>query len=678
MLLLGALVSDSGLSAAPASPADFPPAWDSFREGERHVQSGDLTAALGSFSAARKAMARAVPLDPALRDALATDLYNLAVSLTSASRLDEALRCFEELYLLRLAGGRLRDDAFETTVRDGAEKIAAYAVTIGKPRGAATVYAVMLRIDPHNAKLRLALAGALLAAGDLTGASREAAAVRKADRRSAEAPAVQARVDLAAAGGLISKGDHREGRIRIEWGLQGFEEAMRLQADSPDRIRELVGAATLLARAYREEGDIEGAAIAAEKGLAAVEEGLRISAATGDLLLARARLLDAAGRIDDVPDAATRAAKELDLAGDGARAAEARSLAVSSLGEAAATALGTAQFDLAAQKVSRMRQVDPSAVRRSDASARMIEDQRARHDKVLRDGKASLDTSPGKGDALLALGDLHFRYGRYDEALAYYERLSRTKQDRPAEDLIRDRLFRARRTSMALLSFELSASGTTLRLELPAEALLPSLRDPAATAWTRTVAALGAPAAPPPAIVVRPNERAFRLTDGVSLDAAPFASASQDTVAVFEAPKRDAEAWTAVLTKAYGLWSCQVQSRRRAPRWFCQGAALWAALPAGAGSRRVPVRPVDGGGWVPVDLLEEAIALSRGDGERGAALRDEALALVGVLAASKGDEAPGKLIRSLGEGPGAPLDETLRKVFGISTAGLEKAVLRRP
>jgi hypothetical protein len=672
---LSAGIGSAGPAAGRAGGAEPAPAtaWDGFRRGEREAAAGNLEEALAAFSAARRALAASEPFDRPLGDALAVGLYNLAAGLNDQGRTELALRAFEEIYGLRAAAGRLRDAAFERTVREGAERVAAYAVQTGKASSAASTYGALVEAHPADLDLLVKRAEALLAAGRVEEAERAAAAARRAHAGRPEPRLLEGRVEMAAAESFGARGDHREARLRLEWSARSFEEAASMEPESAPRIQAWAAALDRLAGELRAGGDVEGASATAERALAALETAGRLAPDGGGIPDLRGSILRSEGRLLEAADAFGLAAERFAGGGDVARAQAARERRASALLGEAALALNEGRFDEAARAAAAAGEA-PGSAGTAAALRGALEERRRRESLIREENLGLLEREPRRGDALLALGDLAFLRGRYDEALALYERLAAATEGRPPAGVLRSRLLRARPPERGPgASFEVEAGAIRVRAELPRAAAPGGLRPLIARAWSRAAAALGpVPDLDAAELRILSNQRAFREAADRGTPPLARSAVARGRVLVVDEPGRDPDAWTALLAEGAARLMVARLSRARAPRWLEAGVASWAASGAAGGGSPAAASP-EARAWVPAASLDEAWALSWGDPEPVLRIEHEARRLVAALAARAGPASPRRLLLELGSAGAPGLDAALRAAAGLGLAELEAA-----
>jgi hypothetical protein len=241
--LRAALEADPGHAEARLALADLLARNDRLEEAAAALEA--LEPAAGGTPAALEAAARVAD-----QRGLAERAEALAAGAIRAGARCGALQLAAGLALRRDAVAR-QDElaALLRACRDGEERWAAHRLRRGDPRGAAAALAPVVAAKPWDLEPGLALAGALVAAGELDGAAARLAALRAIWPRSARLAARLADVrelagDAAAARAL------REEALREEGGDLALRRALALE-DGREVLDDLAedGAAAL--RAYR-------------------------------------------------------------------------------------------------------------------------------------------------------------------------------------------------------------------------------------------------------------------------------------------------------------------------------------------------------------------------------------------------------------------------------------------
>ncbi len=654
-------------------------AWDAFRRGERLAGDGDLAGALRAYEEARSSIAGAPSLDRSLAEALTVNLYNLAASLTSAGETDLSLRSIEQIYSLRKIAGKIRDASLERTIRSGAERLADYAVSAGKAASALPMYQAMVDFEPADAGLKVRLSAALLAAGDPDKAKAVAEEVRKIEPRSAESRALTARADLMASKRLTSRGEHREARLRTEWAAQDLLDALQIERDSVPRLAEYASALSALARLLDEEGDHPGGDAARARALGALDEAAGLSPDQGGIWMERGRLLEIEGRHAEASAAFEKAAGLFERAGGDSAlrlAPEARKAEAAGVLMMMADAVNEARFDEASSVLERVRRLDPALSRAADALRDALREAEEQSRLVRGENERILAAHPGRGDSLLALGDLDFLYGRYESARSFYDKLARAAEEKPPEAVIRGRLFRTAgvAASEPARKLEFDAGGLRLEVRYAVDEGLGEARKGLVAAWRRVAAALGPfPEGALPLVKIYANQRAFRTSAGPHIGATATGSYGRGTVSVFVEPGRGTAAWATVLGREIAAWACDRIGRGRAPRWVREGVSRRAAGEPGRPDRARLARAADAGGWIPAVSLDLAFAMAWNDGRRLSLLEEESMLLMATLESAKGLAAARSLLEAFASGAGVPADEAFNICCGIGLGALDAA-----
>lgn len=652
-------------------------AWEDFREGERLSREGDLKGALAAFTGARTALAAGDPFDRSLAEALALDLYNLAASFTASGDAEPSLRCFEQIFLLRRKAGALRDAAFESAVRTGSETIADYAVSIGKAEIALPVYRARLEMDPADGATRLKLGAALLAMGKFDAVRKEAQEIRRFDPRSADSWALTARTDFAESAKLKAGSAHREARLRYEWGLADLDESLKLDRDNLSRLREYAAASAILADLLDEEGDVAGSDAARDRSLQAFDEALRATPGEGTLRLERARLLRRSDRLPEAAVEMDRAIEALERRGSAETLRAAREALAECLLLQAADALNEGRFADAGSELSRARSLDPRRIADAEALAKRIEERRARFDLILQENEKALAANPRRGDCHLALSDLHFTYGRYDEAWRELQRAAGAEENRPPDDVLRQRASRARSGSPEpARKMEIEVEGGRVSLLYASEDGLAEVRKSLPEVWRKLASLLGPlPAGEIPLIKLYGNQRAF-LTSGLPrLGITATGARHRGVAAVYQEPGRGTPAWRAVLAREIGRWAVDRLTRGRAPRWVAEGVSRWVASDGKRTDHGELAAAAAAGKWVTLGSIDAAFAAAWNDPESLPLLLDESQALVEALSDAKGAAAVRAFLLAMAAASGPGVDQALAAGAGISASALERIVL---
>jgi len=660
--------------AAPAGSGTPATAWDSFREGERLDRSGDRKAALEAFTASRKSLVSATPIDRSLADALALDLYNLAAAFTTAGDVESSLRSFSEIFRLRAGAGRLRDAAFEDAVKGGSEKIADYAVTVGKASLAVPVYRARLETDPDDRASRTKLAEAYLAAGSFADLRKEVETIRKGDPRSGGSWALTARADFAESRALTSKGDHHEARIRWEWGVADLDEARRLDGDTTIRLREEAETLGVLANLLDEEGDFSDADGARERSLGMFEDALKEAPEDADLLAGRAGVLEDAGRDRDAAEGYGRAVTVLARKGPPEVLAAARGARARCLARAAADAANEARFGDARAALTEARRADPERAPGLEWLRRVVEERASEYDRIVAENRPLSEASPAPAAALRALMELNAAFGRFDEAWRYLTKLVEA-EGRPSDSVLRKWAFALRGGSAPpTRTADVEVEGAHVQLQYATSDGLEEIKKALPIAWRETVASLG-PLQPgeSPQIRIYANQRSFRES-GLPGAGAPVTSlCHRGLIALYAEPGRDPGGWTSIVRGSLSRWAASSLSRGRAPRWMLDGVFLGAS---GSLLDRAALKAaVAAGQWVPVADLDTVIRASWNDPVRLPRLQAEAQALVEGLVAVKSPSAVRSFLLALAASSGPGPEKAMAASAGFTPASLEKSLL---
>ncbi|MBI3448554.1 MAG: tetratricopeptide repeat protein [Acidobacteria bacterium] len=673
-LLVAALALSAPGGARAAATGTPAAAWDDFREGEKRSRSGDLTGALESFRTARASLETSLPVDRSLADALALDLYNLASSFSTAKDAASSLACFEQLFLMRKGVGPLRDAAFETTVRAGAESIADWAVSTGNAGLALPVYRARVEAEPASVPARLKLASALLQLGRFDAVREAVQDIRKLSPRSVETWDLAARVDLAESDRMMDRGSQREARLRLEWALGDLDEAFKLDPNRPQRLRDYASTAGALADLLEEEGDFTGSDAARARSIGAADEALKLGGAAGALRLERALRLAAWDRPADALDEFARAAEALAREGAGEPAGAARGGVARTLVRMALDAMNEERWGDAEAALSRARKDDPRSAPDVEAASRALAERRARVEAIVAAAEKAGAAEPGRGDAHLALADLYFDRGRYDDAEAEIFKASRSDTARPKDAALTLRRHWLRPgLPEPARRLEIEVAGGRVPLVFATEEGLADVRKLFPEAWRRVAAVLGTlPGGEPPVLKVYGNRRAFRAAGFPRTPAWSAVAWHRGVIGVYAEPGRDAGAWARVLGRGIALWAVDRLSRGRAPIWLAEGVA--SASVAGdrdLGAAAAP--PVTAASWIAVRDLDAAIRDGWNDTERCPPLQDESGALADALAApDRGADSLRRFVDAMAAGRGVGPEKALSQALRLDFAGLDR------
>jgi len=674
-LLVAAAFALAGPTGPHAAGTGTPAAaWDDFREGEKRSRSGDLAGALESFRTARASLESSLPVDRSLADALALDLYNLASSFSTAKDAASSLACFEQLLLMRKGVGPLRDGAFEATVRAGAESIADWAVSTGNAALALPVYRARVEAELASVPPRLKLASALLQLGRFDAVRDALAEIRKLNPRSVETWDLASRVDLAESERLMDAGSQRESRLRLEWALGDLDEALKLDSNRPERLRGYASIAGTLADRLEEEGDFTGADASRARSIGASDEALKLGGASGAVRLERARRLAAWDRTVEAVDDLSRAAEALGREGPPEQAGAARTALAQTLTRAAVDAMNEARWADADAALARARKADPESASAVDAAFRAVADRRARIEARVTAAERRAAAEPAQGDAHLALADLYFDLGRYDDAESEVFKASQSGTARPKDAVLTQRRHWLRAgLAEPARRLEIEVSGGRVPLVFATEEGLAEVRKSFPESWRKLAATLGAlPAGEPPLLKIYPNRRAFLAAGFPRTASGSTVAWHRGVIGVYAEPGRDAAAWGRVLGRGIALWACDRLSRDRAPRWIAEGVA---PPPAARERDETPAAPPPLGAdsWIAVRDLDASFRDGWNDLERYPLLQEESRRLAeALMAPERGTDSLRRYLDAMAAGRGIGPEKALTQALRLDFSGLDR------
>jgi len=656
-----------------SSPSGTPAtAWDQFREGERRSREGDLKGALEIFGAARRSLTAGQPVDRSLADALSLDLYNLAAALTSSGDADSSLACFKELFRMREKIGPLRDAAFEQAMQGGSERIADYAVSVGKAALAIPIYRARLGVDPAARELRLKLAAALLSVGSFDDMRKEVEVIRKVDPRAAETWAFTGRADLAESKKLMADGAQREARVRWEWGVADFRQAIELDTDSPARLREHAVAAAGLAVLLDEEGDYAGADAARAAAIGSLAEARKGSPGDASIDLESARMQQASGRLEAAAAEYARATLGLEKQGAPESLRAAREERFGCLATLAGDSINQARFADARALLGEARPLDPSRSRDIDILAALLEEKSTEFERIEKENAALFLANPGSATPLRALCDLYASYARYDEAWKYLEKIAAASRARPPDAVLKGLAFRIRSGSPEpIRKSEVEIGGRGFSFVYAREESLGEIRKALPAAWQRSAAALGSPPGDPPLIKIFANQRALRESGLPRVGAMTDGLLHRGLIAFYAEPRRSVDEWTSVIARGVGMWEAARLSRGRAPAWLVRGVGKWIAGDGARSDRPALARAAADGRWIGITALDQSLLRAWNDPARLPLLESESLALVESLERARGSAGVRALLAGFAAGSSPGLEKALAQSAGMSSAALE-------
>ncbi|HET9480874.1 MAG TPA: hypothetical protein VFP98_03890, partial [Candidatus Polarisedimenticolia bacterium] len=345
---------------------------------------------------------------------------------------------------------------------------------------------------------------------------------------------------------------------------------------------------------------------------------------------------------------------------------ENRAVAVYNL---AVDAVNTARFDEAR---ARLRGICPGEDRWAplcESLTRRIDSWERSFRSTLAARQTALAAQPGSAADLLALAELHAAVGRYGEAAAYYDRLSRIDSDIPG---LADRVAEVSPRNAPDFEKAVPVDGGTVTLTLPSEALAADLQSATRAAWLRVRTALGADAVGGSlAIRVYGSRRSFRENAGYRVGALVKGYYRLGRVNVFATPSHTLVEWVSVLTHETAHHAIERLSRGRCARWLSEGIARYVEGDSAVVDRARLRARLDAGSIPPAAGLDDLIDRSWNDPEAVIDSRDAGLLAAEEMARRGGLIRLREILLALGDG--APLEEALRRLAGGDLDAIDRA-----